>query len=184
MSLVTGNKKARAKQKKQIKAKNPIARWGTYEVWKLTADQIHLFDDIAMSREWVAKKTTGSGKKKKTVAAHKGPVEFTFKFSLYKELFQKIDIAAQIRRWNSLVGKSAPFYVGTTAFGVTRKYKLVGVNVTDVEQVRGTIVRCTIELKFKATSSKAAKSEKKQFKKAISKKSKKAKKKLRKKRTG
>ena len=184
MSLVTGTKAQRNKAKNKIKAKNPIARWGTYAFWKLTADQICMFDEISMSREWVAKQTKGSGKKKKTVAAHKGPIEFDFRFTLHKEFFTKIDLAQQIRTWNSRVGKAAPFYLGTTAFGAARKYRLVGVNVSDIQQVRGTIVACTIELHFKMTNSKTLKSEKKQFKKAIKKKSKKKKQKLNKRRTG
>ncbi|MBQ9000943.1 MAG: hypothetical protein IJ087_03720 [Eggerthellaceae bacterium] len=184
MSLVNGTKAKKKKGKERIKAKNPIARWGTYSSWKLTADQIYLFDEINMSREWVGKQTKGSGKNKKTIAAHKGPIEFDFRFTLHKEFFAKIDIAQTIRNWNSRVGKAAPFYLGTTALGAARKYRLVGVDVSDIQQVRGTIVACTIELHFKMTNSKTLKSEKKQFKKAIKKKSRKKKKKLNKRRTG
>lgn len=184
MSLVKGTRKRKAKAKAKIKAKNPVARWGNYESWKLTADQMHLFDEVSMSREWVAKQTKGSGKNKKTIAAHKGPIEFDFRFALHKELVPKLDIAQQIRAWNSRVGKAAPFYIGTTAFGAARKYRLVGVDFADITQVRGTIVSCTVELHFKITGSKTLKSEKKQFKKSISKKSKKQKAKLTKKRAG
>lgn len=184
MSLVRGTRAQKKRAKNRIKAKNPIARWGTYSMWKLTADQIYLFDEISMSREWVGKQTKGSGKKKRTIAAHKGPIEFDFRFTLHKEFFKSVDIAQQIRNWNSRVGKAAPFYVGTTALGAARKYRLVGVNVSDIQQVRGTIVACTIELHFKMTNAKTLKSEKKQFKKTIRKKSKKAKKKLKKRRTG
>lgn len=184
MSLVRGKKRSRRKQAKRIKAKNPIARWGNYSSWKLTADQIYLFDEISMSREWVARTTKGSGKKKKTIAAHKGAIEFDFRFQLHKELVPSMNLAAEIRRWNARVGKTAPFYVGTTALGAARKYRLVGVDVSEIQQVRGTIVACTVELHFKMTGAKTLKSEKKQFKKSISKKSKKKKKKLRKKRTG
>lgn len=147
---------------------NEIARWGNYKWarWEITRTNLGTFSSASMSREWVEKQ-----KKKK---AHQGPVEFKFKFPLYKELNGGLDIAARIQSWNKKVGKVAAFYIGTMSVGLAKKYRLTGVDVTNIEQVGGVIVHCDIELTFQSTK-KGVKNKRKS--KKTSKKSSKSKKK-------
>lgn len=145
-----------------------IARWGSYKwaKWEITNKKLFSYSSASMSREWVEKQ-----KKKK---AHQGPVEFTFKFPVYKEL-TRINIGQLIQRWNTKVGKIAAFYLGDWSVGIAKKYRLTGVDVTNIEQVNDVIVSCIIELTFTSTKKKTKKT--KRLNKVTSKKSKKKKKK-------
>ena len=145
-----------------------FAKWRK-RTWKVTADQINVLSDASFSDAWDAKK-------KKTEAA-----EVKFTYPVYKELMPKLDLAAEVRAWHSLVGKAGYLYLGGTLYGSKKKYRLTGVEISDTEIVRGEIVHCEIELTF--TEIKKSKSRKlpKRKKKATTKKKTTAKKKATKK---
>lgn len=140
------------------------AKWGK-RTWKVTADQINTLSDASWSDDWDTK-----DKKREASKA-------VFEFPLYKDLMPSLDIAAEIRAWRKLVGKSGYLYLGGTLFGVRKKYRLTGVEVSNVDLIRGEIVHCDVELNF--TEIKKSKSKKlpKRKKKKTSKKKTAAKKK-------
>ena len=139
---------------------NPIARWGKCK-WKITADRINTLSEIEMSDEYDLDEKW------------REPVEVRFSFPLYKDFFQSIDIQKQINNWRKRIGKKHKLYVGNRAFGINKKYRLVGVDVTNVEQIRGVVVHCDVELTFNevrmTASQKADKRKKKKTSKSSSK---------------
>lgn len=132
--------------KTKIAAANPIARWGKYYDWKITADRLNSIGAISWSDEW------DSEKKRRNAAT------FTLEFPLRKEFFQSVSIEEQMAKWRSRIGKTGAFYVGSRSLAGNRQYRLTGVNFKDVRQNRGVVTSCDVELSFTEVKSKKAKS--------------------------
>ena len=145
-----------------------LARWGKF-TWRITADQIRTLTTAEFSDEWDL-----DDKKRE-------PAEAKLSYPVYKDLQPNVNISSEIRQWRAQIGKAAYLYVGGTQFGTMKKYRLTGVDVQDVSQIRGEIVGCSIDLTFtevkgsksaklpkrikKKTTKKATKNKKKQPKK-------------------
>ena len=140
-----------------------FAKWGK-RTWKVTADQINTLDNATFKDAW------DSDKKKREAS------EATFSYPLYKDLMPSLDIANEIRAWRGLIGKAAYLYLGGTLFGTRKRYRLVGVDVKNIDLIRGEIVHCDIKLSFEECGKATAKLPKRK-KKATSKKKKTTKKK-------
>lgn len=132
--------------KTKIAAANPIARWGKYYDWKITADRLNSIGAISWSDEW------DSEKKRRNAAT------FTLEFPLRKEFFQSVSIEEQMAKWRSRIGKTGAFYVGSRSLAGNKQYRLTGVNFKDVRQNRGVVTSCDVELSFTEVKSKKAKS--------------------------
>ena len=132
--------------KTKIAAANPIARWGKYYDWKITADRLNSIGAISWSDEW------DSEKKRRNAAT------FTLEFPLRKEFFQSVSIEEQMDKWRSRIGKTGAFYVGSRSLAGNKQYRLTGVNFKDVRQNRGVVTSCDVELSFTEVKSKKAKS--------------------------
>ena len=104
--------------------------------WKVTADQINTLDNATYKDQW------DTDKKKREAS------EATFSYPLYKDLMPNIDVANEIRKWRSLIGKTGYLYLGGTLFGTQKKYRLVGVDAKNVDLIRGEIVHCDMKLSF------------------------------------
>ena len=132
--------------KAKIAAANPIARWGKYYDWKITADRLNSIGAISWSDEW-------DSEKKRLNAA-----TFTLEFPLRKEFFQSVSIEEQMAKWRSRIGKTGAFYVGSRSLAGNKQYRLTGVNFKDVRQNRGVVTSCDVELSFTEVKSKKFKS--------------------------
>lgn len=148
-------------KKKKAAPAGTIARWGTIAYWQISDKKITALGDLSMSRDWVAKSTQKTDKYKVTTLAHKSAIEFDFPFELRKELAPELDLSDEIKKWNERVGKTAAFYIGKKALATAKKYRLVEVRISDVEQRLGTITACTITLRFKMIGLKVKKKRKK-----------------------
>lgn len=132
--------------KTKIAAVNPIARWGKYYDWKITADRLNSIGAISWSDEW------DSDKKRRNAAT------FTLEYPLRKEFFQSVSIEEQMAKWRSRIGKTGAFYVGSRSLAGNKQYRLTGVNFKDVRQNRGVVTSCDVELSFTEVKSKKVKS--------------------------
>ena len=132
--------------KTKIAAANPIARWGKYYDWKITADRLNSIGAISWSDEW------DSDKKRRNAAT------FTLEYPLRKEFFQSVSIEDQMAKWRSRIGKTGAFYVGSRSLAGNKQYRLTGVNFKDVRQNRGVVTSCDVELSFTEVKSKKVKS--------------------------
>lgn len=131
--------------KAKIAAANPIARWGKYYDWKITADRLNSIGALSWSDDW------DSDKKRRNAAT------FTLEFPLRKEFFQTVSIEDQMAKWRSRIGKTGAFYVGSRSLAGNRQYRLTGVNFKDIRQSRGVATSCDVELSFTEVKSKKVK---------------------------
>ena len=131
--------------KTKIAAANPIARWGKYYDWKITADRLNSIGALSWSDDW------DSDKKRRNAAT------FTLEFPLRKEFFQTVSIEDQMAKWRSRIGKTGAFYVGSRSLAGNRQYRLTGVSFKDVRQSRGVSTSCDVELSFTEVKSKKVK---------------------------
>ena len=131
--------------KTKIAAANPIARWGKYYDWKITADRLNSIGALSWSDDW------DSDKKRRNAAT------FTLEFPLRKEFFQTVSIEAQMAKWRSRIGKTGAFYDGSRSLAGNRQYRLTGVSFKDVRQSRGVATSCDVELSFTEVKSKKVK---------------------------
>lgn len=134
--------------KKKIAAANPLARWGKYYDWKITADRLNSIDSLSWSDEW------DSEKKRRNAST------FTLSYPMRKEFWQSVSIENHMARWRARMGKTGAFYIGSRSLAGNRQYKLTGVNFKDVRQNRGVVTSCEVELTFTEVKSKKVKTTK------------------------
>ena len=139
MSMKTSASKA------GVAAANPIARWGKYYDWKITADRLNSIGELSWSDEW------NSEKKRRDASS------FTLSFELHKELWQKISVEDHMSKWRSRIGKVGSFYVGSRSLAGNRQYRLTGVAFEGIRQNRGVVVACEVKLTFTEVKGKRVK---------------------------
>lgn len=161
MSTVHGKTK---KKLNRVSSAKPQARWGKYWTWKITSDRLNPISSLSVSDEWEKvqkqKKTKKKGKKNgktKTVTYHRrAAAEIKLSYELHREFFGKdANLLKHINRWKKRIGKTGAFYLDNRVLFSNKKWRLTGVDVSDIQAPAGAISKsaaqvqaATIELTF------------------------------------
>lgn len=155
-------KKTKAKPPKKVRraAKKgragTIARWGkgknSYK-WRVTKSQMQMFDSLSISDEW------SSDYRKRD------RLEFTVDFYYARELHTKLSMYKRLKWWKEHIGKTGAFYVGKNSLCGCGKFRLVGMDVSDVRIAGKKMVFAKVSLRFQEVRKELDKIDKKSKKK-------------------
>lgn len=131
---------------KEKKATGVMAKWGKMK-WKCTSNLLLPLENDLSIKYSINEKNK---KEKQTIS-----------FSYIPNSASGANVKAEVKRWNSLVGKVNPLYIGKKRFG-PKKLKLKSASVSEINVYgNGQITQASIALTFEEKRKKSKKTSKK-----------------------
>lgn len=140
-----------------------MAYWNNMK-WEVSSKQINYLESLTTAYSIDTSTNADKEGKKPTEQIGKSLTEISFN-TTYRVETGTSDIRGMLKKWESLIGKSAPLIIGSSIFGPDNM-QLQSVNVSNVEiSPKGIMRAATCSFKFKEFAEEAAGTKKKGTKK-------------------
>ena len=124
-----------------------MAYWNSMK-WEVSSKQIAYLEGLTTAYSIDTDTNSDKEGKKPTEEVGKSLIEIAFN-TTYRVETGTSDIKGMLKKWDSMIGKTAPLIIGNTIFGPD-KMQLQSVNVSNVElSPKGVMRAATLSFKFK-----------------------------------